>query len=209
VLFAFARAVEAKSPYTHGHAERVTEYALQLADHLAVAEEEREILRQGALLHDIGKISIPDAVLNKPGSLSPDEYDLIKQHTIQGVRIIEPLRTLREAVPLIRWHHERLDGKGYPDGLRAAEIPHLVRILSVADVYDALSSLRPYRSAIPHAACLSILRKNALEGGLDPELVEPFCAVVEPASAPSMPGPYTRLTSKSIETEIPPVVHAI
>src|SRR6266851_568129 len=118
VLFALARAVEAKSAYTHGHAERVAAYALLLADEIHLDRRRREVLRQGALLHDIGKISVPDAILDKPGSLTVDEYEIVKQHTVQGARIVEPLRSLRETVPLIRSHHERLDGKGYPDGLR-------------------------------------------------------------------------------------------
>jgi putative two-component system response regulator len=186
VLFALARAVEAKSPYTHGHAERAAAYALLLADEIRLDRSQREILRQGALLHDIGKISIPDVILDKPGALTADEYEIVKQHTVQGARIVEPLRSLRETVPLIRSHHERLDGRGYPDGLRANEIPPLVRILAVVDVYDALSSLRPYRAAIPLPACLSILRESAAGGGLDGDLVERFANVL---GAHSSPGP--------------------
>ncbi|HEY1858829.1 MAG TPA: HD domain-containing phosphohydrolase [Gemmataceae bacterium] len=195
VLFALARAVEAKSAYTHGHAERVTAYALLLADEIHLERGRREILRQGALLHDIGKISIPDAILDKPGALTVEEYEVVKQHTVQGARIVEPLRSLRETVPLIRSHHERLDGKGYPDGLRGDEISLLVRILAVVDVYDALSSLRPYRAAIPLPACLSILRESAAGGGLDRELVEHFASVLDANGFPEQdptaarPGP--------------------
>jgi putative two-component system response regulator len=178
VVFAFARAVEAKSPYTQGHAERVTDYALALAAAVDLPASEREVLRKGALLHDIGKISIPDAVLDKPGRLTAEEFDLVKQHTIQGARIVEPLRSIRDTVPLIRWHHERLDGAGYPDGLSGDHIPRVVRILSVADVYDSLASARPYRSALPPDRCLEILRVNAEEGGLDPELVRVLSTAV-------------------------------
>jgi putative two-component system response regulator len=174
VVFAFARAIEAKSPYTQGHAERVATYALSLAAAVRLPEEKWETLRNGALLHDIGKISIPDAILDKPTSLTPDEFEIVKLHTIQGARIVEPLRSIRDAVPLIRWHHERLDGQGYPDGLSGKEIPLLVRILAVADVYDSLASKRPYRSAIPHELCLELLHLNALGGGIDPELVRVF-----------------------------------
>lgn len=175
VVFALARAVEAKSPYTQGHAERVTHYALALADEVGITGEPREVLRKGALLHDIGKISIPDAILDKPGPLTADEYEVVKGHTVQGARIVEPLRSLRETLPLIRWHHERLDGRGYPDALPAEDIPLLVRVLSVADVYDSLASRRPYRGAIAHARCLEMLRSSAAGGGLDPDLVEVFC----------------------------------
>jgi putative two-component system response regulator len=148
-VFIFARAVEAKSPYTHGHSDRVTRYALALADRVGVSGRERELLRRGGLLHDVGKICVPDDILNKPGKLTDREYEIIKQHPAQGQAIVEPLQSLAEVLPLIRWHHERPDGRGYPDGLAGNEIPYLVRILSVADVYDALASARPYRPALP------------------------------------------------------------
>jgi putative two-component system response regulator len=198
VLFALARAVEAKSPYTHGHAERVAAYALMLADEIRLERGQREVLRQGALLHDIGKISIPDAILDKPGALTAEEYAVVKQHTVQGARIVEPLRSLRETVPLIRSHHERLDGRGYPDGLRADQLSLPVRILAVVDVYDALSSLRPYRAAIPLPACLSILREGAAGGGLDPELVEHFATVL---GAHGFPGPDSEAARPGPENE--------
>jgi putative two-component system response regulator len=180
VVYALARAVEAKSPFTHGHSERVMHYALTLACALRVNERDREVLRKGALLHDIGKISIPDDILNKPGKLTPEEYEIVKTHAAQGAHIVEPLHSVRDAVPLIRWHHERMDGKGYPDGLKAGELSPLVRILSVADVFDSLSSDRPYRSRIPHQRCLEILREDALGGGLDLDLVLVFNEVVTP-----------------------------
>jgi putative two-component system response regulator len=180
VVFALARTVEAKSPYTHGHSERVTAYVLGLAAAVGVGNEQREVLRKGALLHDIGKISVPDAILDKPDKLTPAEYDIVKCHAAQGAHIVEPLRSLQEVVPLIRSHHERLDGRGYPDGLGGEQIPLLVRILSIGDVYDSLASDRPYRASIPHERCLEMLRENALGGGLDPELVATFCATVTP-----------------------------
>jgi putative two-component system response regulator len=141
---------------------------------LGLSEKELEILRCGGLLHDIGKIGTPDAILNKPGPLTREEYAIVQQHPIQGVRIVEPLQSLRNTIPMIRWHHERCDGRGYPDGLTAKEIPRSVRILAVADVYDAISSARPYRAAIPRRKCVELLRENAANGGLDPELVESF-----------------------------------
>ena len=180
VVFALARTVEAKSPYTHGHSERVMRYALMLADAVGVAGSDRELLRKGALLHDIGKISVPDAILDKPGKLTAEEFEIVKGHTVQGAHIVEPLHSLRDAVPLIRSHHERLDGRGYPDGLHGEQLSHLVRILSVADIYDALSSERPYRLPIAHARCLEMLRENAVDGGLDPQLVGVFRSIVTP-----------------------------
>jgi putative two-component system response regulator len=182
VVFALARTVEAKSAYTQGHAERVTLYALALADEIGTGAEERATLRKGALLHDIGKISIPDAILDKPSALTAEEFEVVKLHPDQGARIVEPLRSLREALPLIRWHHERRDGQGYPDGLRGDAIPRLVRILSIADVYDSLASKRPYRGALEPAACLDVLRENARDGGLDPELVDVFCGLLTDAA---------------------------
>jgi len=180
VLFAMARAVEAKSPHTQGHTERVSEYALALAARLTLPQADVDTLRVGAALHDLGKIAIPDDILNKPGKLTADEYAVIKQHPVAGVRIVEPLRSVRAALPLVRWHHERLDGAGYPDGLFGGSIPLLVRVLSVADVYDALSSTRPYRPKLPAAECLSIMRTDAAKGGLDTELVETFAGMVMP-----------------------------
>ncbi len=180
-LYTFARAVEAKSPYTHGHSDRVTQYALALADRLGLARTEREVLRRGALLHDIGKISIPDAILDKPGPLTPEERAVIEQHPEQGVKMVEPLQSLADVIPLIRWHHERLDGRGYPDGLRGEQIPPLVRILSVADCYDAMASARPYRPALGHQECLARMRGNAEAGGLDPRLVRVFSDLPAPS----------------------------
>jgi putative two-component system response regulator len=182
VVFALARTIEAKSPFTHGHSERVRDAALHLAARIGVSAHDAEVLRKGALLHDIGKIRIPDVVLNKPGPLTADEFEEIKEHPRQGAHIVAPLRSLQETVPLIRWHHERLDGRGYPDRLAGRDIPLLVRVLSVADVYDALASARPYRPPLPPAECLRMLQKNAADGGLDPELVDLFCeSVREPA----------------------------
>jgi putative two-component system response regulator len=178
-VFAFSRAVEAKCPYTLGHTERVTTFAVRLARHAGIPEVDREALRRGASLHDIGKISTPDHILNKPGKLTAGEYAVVKQHPIQGVRIVEPLRSLRSAIPLIRWHHERMDGRGYPDGLAGYKIPLAARVLAVADVYDALASARPYRGAMPHAECLAVMEQDAANGGLDVELVRCFADLSE------------------------------
>jgi putative two-component system response regulator len=184
VVFALARAIEAKSPFTHGHSGRVTRHAMALAEGLKLGQPEVDILRRGAALHDIGKISIPDRILDKPGPLTPAELEIVRRHPEEGVRIVQPLGSARDVLPLIRWHHERMDGSGYPDGLMGGTIPRLVRILSVADVYDSLASDRPYRPAMPHEQCGDVMRKNADEGGLDPELVKVFFETVTgPAEA--------------------------
>jgi putative two-component system response regulator len=181
VVFALARAIEAKSPYTQGHSERVAHYAQALAARLGLPEAERELLNLGAALHDIGKIAVPDGILNKPALLTADEYDQVKQHPIAGIHIIEPLRSVRGAVPLIRWHHERLDGRGYPDGLSGSAIPLLVRILSIADICDALTSPRPYRPALTFQASLNLLQENAAGGGVDTELTRLFAELPDSA----------------------------
>jgi len=175
VLFAFARTLEAKSRYTQGHSERVTALALRLADRVGLPVTEKEILRRGSLLHDIGKISTPDSILDKPARLTAEEYAIVKQHPTEGVRMVESLRSIRDVIPFIRWHHERMDGRGYPDGLFGASIPLAVRVLSVADVYDALSTERPYRPALDLGECLRIMRADAAGGGLDSELVFALC----------------------------------
>ena len=177
VLFALARTLEAKSRYTQGHSERVTNYAIALAQRVGLSPIELETLRRGSLLHDIGKISTPDVILDKPARLTAAEMDIVKQHPLEGVRMIEPLRSIRDVVPFIRWHHERMDGAGYPDGIFGGSIPLAVRVLSVADVYDALASERPYRASLGHDECLQILRTDAARGGLDPELVDVFCSM--------------------------------
>ena len=174
VVFALARAVEAKSAFTAGHSERVTHFALMLAAELGVPEGQREVLSRGARLHDVGKISIPDAILEKPGKLTAEEFAIIQQHPETGAHILEPLATMRELIPLVRWHHERLDGTGYPDRISGDEIPLLVRILSVCDVYDSLASQRPYRPALAHEDCLAIMHDSAAGGGLDADLVARF-----------------------------------
>jgi putative two-component system response regulator len=182
VVFALARAIEAKSPYTHGHSGRVTRYAHSLAARLGLGEIELEILRRGAILHDIGKLSIPDAILDKAGPLTPEEFELVKQHPVEGARIVEPLRLAHDVVPLIRWHHERIDGKGYPDGLAGDAIPLAVRVLAVADVYDALTTSRPYRPAMSHERCREAMIEDGRQGGLDSELVRVFFETVKGAA---------------------------
>ena len=178
VVVALARAVDAKSPYTAGHSDRVTQYALALAGRLGLGEGDLDRLRRGGPLHDVGKISTPDAILDKPGRLTPEEFVVVKRHPADGARIVEPLRSAQDVIPLIRWHHERTDGKGYPDGLTGEAIPQLVRVLSVADVYDAVASERPYRPAMPHVRCREVMTEDAAGGGLDPDLVRVFFEVV-------------------------------
>ncbi len=200
VIFTLARTIEAKSPYTHGHSGRVTSYAVTLAERLGLGESNIDLLRRGVVLHDIGKISTPDAILNKPGRLTPEEFEIIQRHPADGARIVEPLRSVQDVIPLIRWHHERMDGKGYPDRLDSAAIPLVVRVLSVADVYDALSSERPYRSLMAHSSCRDVMMENAASGGLDLELVRIFFETVTQPIAYTVGGQEPRVESSQSAT---------
>src|SRR4030081_2528223 len=159
VLFTLALTIEAKDPYTEGHCDRLSKYSVAMADKLGLSEEMRIALRRGGLIHDIGKLAVPERILLKPGPLDPDERRVMEQHTIIGERICAPLRSFRNVLPIIRHHHERWDGSGYPDGLKGEAIPLTARILQITDVYDALTTARPYRQAPPLSAAPSPLRR--------------------------------------------------
>jgi putative nucleotidyltransferase with HDIG domain len=146
-IHALVLALEARDPYTRGHTERVTRYALDIARALKMSPAEMEDLRYAGEVHDIGKISIPDFILNKPGKLSPAERAVIQLHPVKGAEVLEPLEFLKSAIPIVRHHHERYDGKGYPDGLIKENIPIMARILACADSFDAMTSQRPYRQS--------------------------------------------------------------
>src|SRR5262249_8419929 len=143
-----AQAVEMRDTYTGGHTARVTGFSLLLAEELQVSPEDMELLRIGTPLHDIGKIGINDAILLKPDRLSPEEFELMKMHTVKGAEILETVPDLHPVIPIARSHHERWDGRGYPDCLEGEAIPHLARIVAVSDAFDAMTSERPYRSVL-------------------------------------------------------------
>ncbi len=149
VIGALAAALDARDPYTAGHSQRVAELSVLLAWEMQLSEEDRETLRLGALLHDVGKIGISDSVLRKPGKLTQEEFDHIKLHPVLGARILRPLAFLAPHLPVVELHHERLDGRGYPHGLRGDDIPLFARIVHVADAFDAMTSARAYRPARP------------------------------------------------------------
>ena len=171
VLFAFARAVEAKDPYTIGHSERVAFFATELGKTVGLSVDQISDLKRGGLLHDVGKIGIPDAVLRKKGKLTTEEFEAIKSHTVIGEQICSPLRSFGGILNLVRSHHERLDGSGYPDGLTAESISTPVRILSIADVFDALTSDRPYRSSMSLEDVERIFSDEVERQRLDTDLV--------------------------------------
>ena len=168
-----ASALDARDPYTAGHSIRVSEYSCAIARAMNVPESERELIRVGALLHDIGKIGISDAVLQKPGKLTPDEEALIRQHPVIGRKILECVQGFDAYLPVVELHHENWDGAGYPHGLKGEETPRAARIVKVADSYDAMTSDRPYRRGMRHEQAIRILEENA-GTQLDPAAVQAF-----------------------------------
>jgi putative nucleotidyltransferase with HDIG domain len=156
-----AAAVDAKDPYTKGHSGRVSQYSVMLAKELGLPEEEVSKIRVSATLHDVGKIGVEDRVLKKPGVLTNEEFEIMKRHTVMGYEIVRQVKQLEEMLPGIRWHHEALNGKGYPDGIKGDEIPLIVRIIAVADTFDAITTDRPYQAGRDFPAAMEILRKHA------------------------------------------------
>jgi putative two-component system response regulator len=168
-----AEAIDAKDPYTRGHSDRVRRMSLQIANSLGFTEERLEILEYGALLHDIGKIGIKDEILRKPEALSPEEYQIIQEHPLIGVKIVEGIEFFKDKIPMIRNHHEHFDGNGYPDGLIGERIPLEARIIAVPDAFDAMASLRPHRKAMSLEVILSEMEKHQGKQ-FDPKILEIF-----------------------------------
>lgn len=178
VVRALVKAVEAKDPYTAGHSERVMEYSLWLGDAIGLGPYERRILELGTLVHDVGKIGIPDAILTKPDKLTDEEYAIIKKHPEYGANIIGNIPMFQECLPIVRHHHERIDGRGYPDGLKGDELSVLVRISAIADIFDAMTSTRAYRKGMDLDKVLEIMDGCAERGEIDPQLFNTFCQVI-------------------------------
>jgi len=168
-----ADAIEQRDPYTGGHTQRVTSYSQAIAKYLQLGPLERKWLKITSVLHDIGKIGIEDQILRKPERLSPEEFSMIKRHSNIGAKIIEHIRQLKEIIPGVKHHHEQVDGKGYPDGLRGEEIPILAKIVAVADTYDAMTTNRPYRKAMEKDAAVEEL-KRCSGTQLDKDVVQAF-----------------------------------
>jgi putative two-component system response regulator len=190
VLFSLALTIEAKDPYTEGHCDRLSKYSVALGEKLGLSEDTRLALRRGGLIHDIGKLGVPEHILLKPGPLTPEERKIMEQHTVLGERICAPLRSFRHVLPIIRHHHEKQDGSGYPDGLNGAQVPLTARILQITDIYDALTTDRPYRKALPLEKAFAIMREEVKRGWWDGSILDEFEAVVhgcEPVE-PARPG---------------------
>lgn len=176
-LVMLARIVEARDPYSAGHLERVSSYVEMIAEKLDMDDEAKKILTGGALLHDLGKVGIEDTILKKEGILTPQEYEMMKQHSMIGENILKPLRSMSKLSSVVRHHHEMYDGTGYPNGLKGEEIPLAARILTVADIYDAITTDRPYRKAMSREEAIKTLISYA-GNKLDPKLVEIFTKVI-------------------------------
>ena len=183
VLFSLALSIEAKDPYTEGHCDRLSKYSVALAEKLGLPENLRVALRRGGLVHDIGKLAVPERILLKPGPLTPEERKIMEQHTIAGERICAPLRSFRHVLPIIRHHHEKWDGSGYPDGLKGEQIPLTARILQTTDIYDALTTDRPYRKALPSENAIAIMRAEVKRGWWDASILCEFESIVLGAAA--------------------------
>lgn len=184
VLFSLALSIEAKDPYTEGHCDRLSQYSVVLAERLDLPNDLRIALRRAGTVHDIGKVAVPEHVLLKPGPLTPEEWKVMKQHPVVGERICAPLKSFRHVLPVIRSHHEKLDGSGYPDGLKGDEIPLTARVLQVVDIFDALTTCRPYRKALSAKETFALMRKEAESGWLDGSLVNKLEALVNESALP-------------------------
>jgi putative two-component system response regulator len=181
VIFSLALAVESKDSYTESHCYRLSYYGEKLAQKMGLSEEVCKAVRRGGILHDIGKIAIADSILHKRGKLTPDEFEVMKQHTVLGERICKPLKSLANVLPIIRSHQERWNGSGYPDGLKGEDIPITARVIMTVDLYDALTTDRPYRDALTEAQAFDIMRDETAMGLWDATLMNAFIGMLEKA----------------------------
>jgi putative two-component system response regulator len=179
MLMALAVMIEARDGNTEGHCHRMANYATALGRSLSLSEDELQALHRGGFLHDIGMLAIPDSVLRKSGPLDAEEFALVKSHTVVGESLCRTLRSLDSVCPIVRHHHERVDGSGYPDGLAGEDIPIVAQIIGVVDVYDAVTTRRPYQGPHTTEEAIDILRGQARRGWRRPDLVEAFAELVE------------------------------
>lgn len=179
ILFSLALTVEAKDPNTQGHCNRLANYGMLLGEEIGLEEHELRTVRRGGILHDIGKLAIMDSILLKPGPLTKKEYDIIKRHPAEGEKICRPLQTMNDVLPVIRHHQERFDGSGYPDQLSGEDIPLCARVVAMVDAFDALTTARPYRKALPKKEALWVLDREVELGKWDKHLLNDFRQVLK------------------------------
>ena len=179
VILGLGATIEARDPCTRGHCQRLAAYATSLGKSLGLGDEDLAALERGGFLHDIGKIGVPDAVLLKEGRLSADESKVMRAHPVIGDGLCTGMRSLQTVRPIVRSHHERLDGTGYPDGLKNTQVPLLAQIVSIVDIFDALTTERPYREAMTRGDALDVLGDEAAKGWRDRALVDAFAGVLE------------------------------
>jgi putative two-component system response regulator len=182
VILTLAKMIDARDPHTAGHSGRVADYADRIAERMGLDGPTRYEMRRGALFHDLGKIVIPDAILRKPGQLTPDERAIVQEHPVVGHDLLSAMKTMRQTLPIVYHHHERLDGSGYPDGIYGTAISMAVRIVTVADVFDALTSDRSYREARSLDVAFAILGEGVEKGYWDRDVVEAARAVCPSAA---------------------------
>ena len=182
---ALAMTIEARDPYTKGHCERLSRTAVSLGQALGLGDEDLHALRRGGYLHDIGKVGVPDSVLLKPGPLTPEEFTVMRRHPEIGDNLCAPLQSLRTVRPIILGHHERIDGSGYPAGLRGDEISILAQVVGIVDVYDALTSQRPYRDALPHDHAVAFILEETHAGRFNAAYVDAFMETMQPEAVQS------------------------
>jgi putative two-component system response regulator len=179
VLFSVARAIESRDPNTGDHCERLVKLGQAFGEYLNLSRNQIKDLMWGGYLHDIGKVGIPDAVLLKQGKLTPEEWEIMRQHVSIGERICQPLRSMRGVIPIIRHHHERWDGSGYPEGLKGNDIPYLAQVFQLLDIYDALTSERPYKKSFTSEEALAVMLTETNSGLRNPELMQKFVAFIK------------------------------
>ena len=188
VILMLAKTIDARDSYTAGHSGRVAQYACDVAERLGQKPAEIEDIRRGALFHDIGKIVVPDSVLKKVGPLTAEERLTINQHPVAGCELLSGMKTMRRILPIVYHHHERLDGSGYPDGISGGDIPQVVRIVSVANVFDVLTTTCAYRPAMTFEQAWNVIDEDVARGRLDPDLVKALKEVVATTGIQRDPG---------------------
>jgi putative two-component system response regulator len=174
VLFSIARSIESRDPNTGDHCERLVKLGKAFGEYLNLSRNQIRDLMWGGYLHDIGKVGIPDSVLLKKGKLTPEEWNIMRQHVLIGEKICQPLRSMQGVIPIIRHHHERWDGSGYPDGLIGENIPYLAQVFQIIDIYDALTSERPYKLAFSPEEALAVMQEETAKGWRNPQLMQQF-----------------------------------